>query len=68
MPRPRNVTRTVFKNIGLREDLAARLELELYSPAERRIPLGAQQRLFNQLLEDHFRRLDGEHKKDEASE
>ncbi len=67
MPRPRNVTRTVFKNIGLREDLAARLELELYSEAERRIPLGAQQRLFNQLLEEHFKRADAQ-RRDEENE
>lgn len=54
MPRPKKTVRTVYKNIGLPEDLVARLELELYSEVEGRIPHGAQQEFFTRLLRTHF--------------
>ena len=54
MSRPKKTIRTVYKNIGLPEDLVARIELELYSEVEGRIPFGAQQAFFTNLLTEHF--------------
>ena len=54
MSRPKKTVRTVFKNIGLPEDLVVKLELELYSEVEGRIPLGAQQAFFTSLLRAYF--------------
>ena len=54
MPRPKKVIRTVFKNIGIPEDLNARMELELYSEVEGKIPFGAQQEFFSRLMREHF--------------
>ena len=56
MSRPKKTVRTVFKNIGLPEDLVVKMELELYSEVEGRIPLGAQQDFFTRLLRDYFER------------
>lgn len=58
MSRPRAVIRTIVKNLAIREDLAARMELELFSSAERRVPVGAQAQLVNTLLDKHFKELD----------
>ena len=58
MARPKKTTRTIFKNIGIPEDLVARLELHLYSDLEGRIPQGAQQEFFTKLLRDYFSDLD----------
>jgi hypothetical protein len=58
MPRPKKTIRTIFKNIALPEDLVARLELELYSDVEGRVPFGAQQEFFTKLLREHFERID----------
>lgn len=54
MPRPARTLRTVQKNIALPEDLAAKLELHLYSEVEGRVPFGAQSAFFSQLLTDYF--------------
>lgn len=54
MPRPRKTVRTVYKNIGLPEDLVLKIDLELFSDLEGRIPLGAQQRFFTKLVREHF--------------
>lgn len=54
MARPRKVVRTIFKNIAIPEDLVARLELELYSELEGKIPFGAQQEFFSKLLREYF--------------
>lgn len=58
MSRPKKTVRTIFKNIGIPEDLVAKLELHLYSDVEGRIPLGAQQEFFTQLLRDYFDKLE----------
>ncbi len=58
MARPKKTIRTIFKNIGLPEDLVAKLELHLYSEVEGRIPLGAQQEFFTKLLRDYFTELE----------
>lgn len=63
MARPKKTTRTVFKNIGLPEDLVARLELHLYSDLEGRIPQGAQQEFFTKLLREFFEELDAVNRK-----
>jgi hypothetical protein len=54
MARPTKTIRTIFKNIGIPEDLVARMELELYSEIEGRIPFGAQQEFFTKLLREYF--------------
>lgn len=54
MARPKKTIRTVYKNIGLPEDLAAKMELHLYSEVEGRIPFGAQQEFLTKLLQDFF--------------
>jgi hypothetical protein len=54
MARPKKTFRTVPKNICLPEDLVAKLELELYSEVEGKIPFGAQQEFFTKLLRDYF--------------
>jgi hypothetical protein len=43
MPRPRKAIRPVEKNISLPEDLVARVDLELYSDLEGKVPFGAWQ-------------------------
>ena len=58
MARPKKTVRTIFKNIGLPEDLVARLELHLFSDVEGRIPQGAQQEFFTKLVRDYFEDLD----------
>jgi hypothetical protein len=54
MARPKKLIRTVYKNIALPEDLAAKVELELYSEVEGKIPFGAQQEFFSRLLREYF--------------
>ena len=54
MARPSKTIRTVYFNIGLPEDLAAKVKLRLYSELEGKIPHGAQQDFFTQLVREHF--------------
>jgi len=54
MARPKKTVPTVFKKIGIPEDLAERLELELYSEVEGKVPFGAMQEFFTALLRKHF--------------
>ena len=61
MGRPSKTLRSVQKNIAIPEDLCARLELELYSEVEGRIPHGVQQAFFEKLLRDYF---DGKQEKE----
>lgn len=58
--RPSKVIQNLKKHISIPIDLVARLELELYSEVEGRIPMGAQQQFFETLLRDHFERQDQE--------
>ena len=55
MSRPRNTVRTVYSHIGLPEDLAAQVELHLYSEVEGKVPHGAKQEFFAQLVREFFR-------------
>lgn len=41
MPKPRHTIRPVRLHIALPEDVAARLDLMLYSEVEQRVPFGA---------------------------
>ncbi len=54
MGRPSKTLRSVQKNIAIPEDLCTRLELELFSTVEGRIPHGAQQAFFEKLLREYF--------------
>ena len=54
MARPKKTIRTVYQNIGLPEDLAAKVELELYSDLEEKVPFGAKQEFFTKLVRDFF--------------
>lgn len=56
MARPKKTIRTVFKNIGIPEDLAKQVDDELYSELEGRVPFGAQQAFYTNLLREHFAR------------
>jgi hypothetical protein len=58
MARTKSPERTIQKNIAIPEDICARMELELYSDLEGKIPFGAQQALVVKLLRQHFRIID----------
>lgn len=59
MARPKKTIRTIFKNIGIPEDLWKQVEEELHSEVEGRIPFGAQQAFFTSLLRKHFESIKG---------
>lgn len=50
MPRPKKAVPSVTKELSLPRDIVARVDLELYSELEDRVPHGAWQRLLTQLL------------------
>ena len=56
MPNPRNAQRSRDLHILLPPDLAARMELHLYSEAEQRIPYAEKQRFISQLMREFFGR------------
>ena len=58
MPRQKNLIPTVEKKIQIQADICARMELELFSDLEGKIPYGAQSELINKLLREHYRRQD----------
>jgi hypothetical protein len=58
MPRHKKVDRPVEKRISFPTSLVARVELELYSELEGRVPMGAWQRFLIGLIEERFRRQD----------
>lgn len=58
MARPKKIVQSVSKNIALPQDLVARMELELYSDLEGKIPFGAQQKFFERVLREHYARQD----------
>ena len=59
MANKKKVIRTVYFNLGLPEDLAARVKLDLFSDVEGRIPLGAIQEFFTMLVREHYVRKQG---------
>ena len=52
MARPKKVIRTQYLHVGIREDVMARVNVELYSEVEGRIPQGAYQAVVTQLFID----------------
>lgn len=52
MGRPRKSIRPVEKRISIDEDLVVRVELELYSDFEARVPFGAWARYINRLIRE----------------
>lgn len=58
MVRPRSNDPKISKHISLSVYNVARMELELFSDLEGRVPVGAQGELIDRLLTAHFRRLD----------
>lgn len=54
MARPRKTIRTIYTNVGIPEDLYAKVQLELYSEVEGKVPFGAQQEFYTRLLREHF--------------
>lgn len=60
MAKPKNVIPTVEKKLQIASDLCVRMELELFSDLEGKIPYGEQSKLVNQLLRKHFEKLDNE--------
>lgn len=58
MAKPKNVIPTVEKKFSIPSDLCARMELELFSDLEGKIPHGAQSILVAKLLREYFEELD----------
>lgn len=60
MPRRPNPIPDARLNLRLPEDIRTRVDLELFSAAEGRVPLGAYQRWFIERIQEYFRnrRLD----------
>lgn len=56
MARPRKAVRPVEKNISLPEDLVARVDLELWSELEGKVPFGAWQRYLERLIREDLAR------------
>lgn len=50
MARPRKAIRPIEKNISLPEDIVARVDLELFSEVEGKVPFGAWQRYIEGLI------------------
>lgn len=54
MPRAKKTIRPVGKHICFPEDVVARVDLELYSPLEGRVPFGAWQEFLTELIRQYF--------------
>lgn len=52
--KPPKTIRPVRKNLCLPEDVVARIDLELYSELEQKVPFGAWQKLMERLLRQHL--------------
>ena len=60
MARPKPTIPQIKKTLHLPQDVVARLELELFSDLEGKIPHGAQSELITQLLRNYFAALDAQ--------
>jgi len=58
MARPRKAIRPIEKNISLPQDVVARVDLELYSELEGKVPFGAWQKFIERLIRAELARLD----------
>lgn len=54
MPRIKQVTPSIDKHIHLPAELVARVELELFSELEGKVPFGAWQQFITKLIKEHF--------------
>jgi len=59
MARPKSLIPCETKKVSFHKDLCVRMELELYSEVEGRIPYGAMSELLNKLLREHYKQIDG---------
>lgn len=55
MPRPKNLVKTVFLNVGLPEDIHTQMTLHLWSDMEQRVPHGAFQAFLSSLIREYFK-------------
>lgn len=60
MPRPLKADRPVEKTISLPTSLVARIDLELFSELEGKVPHGAWQRFLVALITQHFATIDAQ--------
>lgn len=58
--RPPLIQRPVEKTVSLPQPLVTRIDLELFSPLEGRVPHGAWSKFIIRLLETHLNNLDGQ--------
>jgi hypothetical protein len=58
MARPASNNPKVQKHVALSIENVSRMELELWSEVEGRVPVGAQGLLIDRLLTEYFQRLD----------
>lgn len=58
MARPKNVIPTLEKKFQIEASLCVRMELELYSDIEGKVPYGAQSEFLNRLIREHYQRID----------
>jgi hypothetical protein len=57
MARPKRAIPSVEKNISIDQDIVTRIDLELYSELEGKVPHGAWSRLMNALLRNYVATL-----------
>lgn len=57
MARPKKIDRPVEKRVMLAESLVARVELELYSDLEGKVPFAAWQKFLTELIEEQLAKL-----------
>lgn len=57
MARPKKIDRPVEKRVMLAESLVARVELELYSDLEGKVPFAAWQKFLTELIEERLAKL-----------
>lgn len=58
MARPKQTVPSVHKHIRIPEDLAVRMEAELFSELEGKIPQGAQGEFIAGLIREYYRKKD----------
>lgn len=57
MARPKKIDRPVEKRVMLAESLVARVELELYSDLEGKVPFAAWQKFLTELIEERLAKI-----------
>lgn len=67
MARPKKIDRPVEKRVMLAESLVARVELELYSDLEGKVPFAAWQKFLTELIEERLAKIAAARKLQEKS-